>query len=154
MWNLKKNTNELIYKTGIDSQTQKTNLWLPKREGEEGMSQDCGINRYTPLYLKETRTYCITELYSVSCNNLQWKKNLKKMYITLFSTFETKTIINCSSIKKKKNNTSALIRAKLTLFYFAPSIQGLLRLGSWGKKKKIGVLFFPLVPETQQIFVK
>lgn len=69
------------------------------------------------------------------------------MYITLFSTFETKTIINCSSIKKKKN-TSALIRAKLTLFYFAPSIQGLLRLGSWEKKKKIGVLFFPLVPET------
>ena len=28
MWNLKKNdTNELIYKTEIDSQTQKTNLW-------------------------------------------------------------------------------------------------------------------------------
>ena len=31
MWNLKKNdTNELIYKTEIDSETQKTNLWLPK----------------------------------------------------------------------------------------------------------------------------
>ena len=30
-WNLKKNdTNELIYKTDIDSQIQKTNLWLPK----------------------------------------------------------------------------------------------------------------------------
>ena len=28
MWNLKKNTNELIYKTGIDSQTQKANLWF------------------------------------------------------------------------------------------------------------------------------
>ena len=26
----KKDTNELIYKTEIDSQTQKTNLWLPK----------------------------------------------------------------------------------------------------------------------------
>ena len=25
MWNLKNNTNELIYKTEIDSQTQKTN---------------------------------------------------------------------------------------------------------------------------------
>ena len=26
-------TNELIYKTEIDSQTQKTNLWLPKGMG-------------------------------------------------------------------------------------------------------------------------
>ena len=33
MWNLKKYTNELIYKTEIDTQTQKTNLWLPKRKG-------------------------------------------------------------------------------------------------------------------------
>ena len=33
-WNLKKkNTNELIYKTEIDPQTQKTNLWLPKGKG-------------------------------------------------------------------------------------------------------------------------
>ena len=31
MWSLKKNaTNELIYKTEIDPQTQKTNLGLPK----------------------------------------------------------------------------------------------------------------------------
>ena len=30
MWNLKYDTNELIYKT--DSQTQKTNLWLPKEK--------------------------------------------------------------------------------------------------------------------------
>ena len=35
MWNLKKSyANELIYKTEIDSQTQKTNLWLPK--GKDG----------------------------------------------------------------------------------------------------------------------
>ena len=33
MWNLKNDTNELIYKTETDSQTQKTNLWLPKGEG-------------------------------------------------------------------------------------------------------------------------
>ena len=32
----KKDTNELIYKTEIDSQTQKTNLWLPKGKGEGG----------------------------------------------------------------------------------------------------------------------
>ena len=28
----KNDTNELIYKTEIDSQTQKTNLWLPKQK--------------------------------------------------------------------------------------------------------------------------
>ena len=33
----KKNyTNELIYKIETDSQTQKTNLWLPKRKGVRG----------------------------------------------------------------------------------------------------------------------
>ena len=42
MWNLKtkkkkkkrNGTNELIYKTEIDSQTWKTNLWLPREIGE------------------------------------------------------------------------------------------------------------------------
>ena len=35
IWNLKKNdTNKFIYKTEIDSQTQKTNLWLPKGVGK------------------------------------------------------------------------------------------------------------------------
>ena len=32
-WNLKNNTNESIYKTEADSQTPKTNLWLPKGKG-------------------------------------------------------------------------------------------------------------------------
>ena len=36
MWEiLKKDTSELIYKTEMDSQTQKTNLWLPKGRGEK-----------------------------------------------------------------------------------------------------------------------
>ena len=34
MWNQKKkDTNELIYKAETDSQTWKTNLWLPKWKG-------------------------------------------------------------------------------------------------------------------------
>ena len=34
MWNLKKNdTNQVFYKTEKDSQTQKTNLRLPKEKG-------------------------------------------------------------------------------------------------------------------------
>ena len=36
---LKKLWNELIYNTETDSQTQETNLWLPKGKGREG-----GIN--------------------------------------------------------------------------------------------------------------
>jgi len=34
MWNLKKNdTNELIFRTETDSQTQRTDLWLPRERG-------------------------------------------------------------------------------------------------------------------------
>ena len=51
MWNLKCDTNQLIYKTETDSQTQKTNLWLPKGKGE-GINQEFGINIYTLLYIK------------------------------------------------------------------------------------------------------
>ena len=32
----KNGTNELIYNTETDSQTQKTNLWLTQGKGEEG----------------------------------------------------------------------------------------------------------------------
>ena len=45
-----KETNELIYKTETDSQTQKTNLWLPK-EKVGGINQKSGINIYTLLLL-------------------------------------------------------------------------------------------------------
>ena len=39
MWNLKYDTNELIYETETDSQTQRTYLWLPRgREwGRDGV---------------------------------------------------------------------------------------------------------------------
>ena len=36
MWNLKNNTNESMYKTETDSQTEKKNLWLPKGRGRQG----------------------------------------------------------------------------------------------------------------------
>ena len=52
MWNLKRNyTNELIYKAERDSQTQRTNLRLPRgRMGER--DRELGTNVYTLLYLK------------------------------------------------------------------------------------------------------
>ena len=33
MWNLKYNTNELMYETETNSQTERTDLWLPRGEG-------------------------------------------------------------------------------------------------------------------------
>ena len=52
MQNLKKNDiNELIYKTEIDSQAQKTNKWLPKGS-REGINYKFGIKIYTPFYIK------------------------------------------------------------------------------------------------------
>ena len=54
MWNLKrKDTNELIYKTEIDSQTQKTSLCLPKGKAGVGINQEAGINIYTLLSIKQ-----------------------------------------------------------------------------------------------------
>ena len=44
VWNLKKiSTNEVIYKTEIDAQTWKTNLWLPKGKVRKGINQKFGI---------------------------------------------------------------------------------------------------------------
>ena len=40
MWNLKKNINELLYKTGIDSQTQKTNYGY---QGGRGGRDELGL---------------------------------------------------------------------------------------------------------------
>ena len=50
----KNDTNELIYKTETDSQTLKTNLWLPSEEsGGGGINQEIGVNIYTLLYIKQ-----------------------------------------------------------------------------------------------------
>ena len=50
MWNQKYDTNELIYKTETDSQTQKTNLWLPQRRG-------CGEGQIRCIGLVDTNYY-------------------------------------------------------------------------------------------------
>ena len=46
MQNLKQDTYEFIYKIETDTQTRKTNLWLPKGEGGKGwINQKFWINR-------------------------------------------------------------------------------------------------------------
>ena len=76
MWNLKNNTNESIYKAQIDSQTQKINLWLPKRRGRRGgINQENGINKYlqtTICEIDQQQGFTVQhrELYSISYNDL------------------------------------------------------------------------------------
>ena len=49
----KKNANELIYQVETDSQTLKSNLWVPKEKGEGGMiNRKVGINIYILLCIK------------------------------------------------------------------------------------------------------
>ena len=47
----RKDTNELIYKTEIDPETQNTNM-ITKGERGSGINQESGTNLYTPLYIK------------------------------------------------------------------------------------------------------
>ena len=51
MWNLKDNTNGLIYKLETDSQIQKNSLWLQKGEGR-GINWEYGTKRHTLLYTR------------------------------------------------------------------------------------------------------
>ena len=53
MWNLKNDTDELIYKTETYSQTQKINLCLPKRKSVRTDKLGFWINIYTLLYIKQ-----------------------------------------------------------------------------------------------------
>ena len=58
MWNLKYDTNE----PETDSQTQRSNSWLPKgRRQEGGKDWEFGISRCKLLYREwiKTRSYCI-----------------------------------------------------------------------------------------------
>ena len=38
VWNLKYDTNEHVYETETDSQTQRSELWLPREWGGEGIN--------------------------------------------------------------------------------------------------------------------
>ena len=64
MWNLKYDTNELIYETERDSKIQRTDLWLPRSRGVRMGKAWIGSLRLadTNYYIKNgqrTRSYCI-----------------------------------------------------------------------------------------------
>ena len=71
MWNLKqKDADELTYKTEIDPQTQKTNLWLLKQMGE--INQKFWINIYTLLYILYIKQVNNKDLLYNSGNYIQY----------------------------------------------------------------------------------
>ena len=51
MWNQKNDTNELIYKTVVDSDVE-NKFMVTKGEGGERINWKFGINRYTLIYIK------------------------------------------------------------------------------------------------------
>ena len=80
----KKDINELIYKTEIESQMQETNLWSPKLKGGGGINQEFGINIYTQLNVKYVINRDLlssignyTQYLVITCMPI-WEKNLKK----------------------------------------------------------------------------
>ena len=52
MWNLlfKNDINELTYKTEVDLQISKTNLWLANNKGGGGINYELGVNTDSPLH--------------------------------------------------------------------------------------------------------
>ena len=68
MQNLKYSTNEPIYETGTDFQTQRTDLWLPTRKGGLGVK---GQQMQTITFRMDKQqgpTVQHRELYSISCD--------------------------------------------------------------------------------------
>ena len=64
MWNLKYDTNEPISESETDSQTQKTDLWLPRRRGlGEGWSERLGLAdaNWEINSGQTTRSYCTAQ---------------------------------------------------------------------------------------------
>ena len=80
MWNLKYDANELIHETETDSQTQRTDLWLP-RGREAAKDWEFGISRWRLVYIRWiNKVLLYRELYSISYSKPIMEKN-KKEYV-------------------------------------------------------------------------
>ena len=81
MWNLKYDMNELNYKTGTDSKTQRIDFWLPRGQWVRGMDWEFGVSRCKLLYIEWINNKVL--LYSIG-NYIQYpvinhnRKNMKK----------------------------------------------------------------------------
>ena len=71
MWNLKHDTSELTYKTETDSQTQRTELCVPRGSGWGEDELEFMVSRCKLLFKgwMSHRSHCTAQgTYSVSCN--------------------------------------------------------------------------------------
>ena len=72
MWNLNYDPNELIYETETDSQTQRTDLWLPRGSGCWGRvdGMEFGISRYKLFYIEwiNNKVLLYSTENSISCD--------------------------------------------------------------------------------------
>ena len=84
MWNLKYNTNELIYKTETESQTERIDLQLPK-VGRKRKDWEFGGEQMQPsMYRMDKQRSPAAqhrELYLSSCNKSELKRIWKRTYI-------------------------------------------------------------------------
>ena len=114
MWSLKYDTNELIHETEIGSQTERTDLLLPRSGGGRGMEWEFAISRCKLLHLEWINNKVL--LYSsgnyiqypwINHNRKEYKKNV---YMCMTESLCCAAEINthCKSsifqLKKKKNN--------------------------------------------------
>ena len=85
-------TNELIYETETDSQTQRTDLWLPRGRGVEGgMDWEFGVSRCKLLYIEWINNKVL--LYStgnyiqypmIRHSGKEYKKECAYIYINIY----------------------------------------------------------------------
>ena len=103
MWNLKDDTKELIYRTEINSQTQKTNLRLPKGRGEWSIRslELADVGYY--ISNKQGPTVWHRKLYAKYCNYLSWGRIGKTICIRSN---------HCCALKLAQHCKSALLRLK------------------------------------------
>ena len=93
MSHLKYGANEPIYKTEMDSQTWRADLWLPKGEGRGGgMDWECKVSRCEQLYLgwinkkvllKSTGNYI--QYPRINHNGQEYKKKCIYVYNSHFA---------------------------------------------------------------------
>ena len=105
MWNLKTDTNELIYKTETNSQTEKK-LMIVKEDSEGRVRgeiyQEFWINRYMLLYKKQINNKDLLYTTGNYIQNLITTYNGKesgKEYIYVYTNMVLQT--NSTTIKKK-----------------------------------------------------
>ena len=85
LWNLKYDTNELIYKKETNSQTQRTNLWLLRWMGcRGGLDWEFGTSRCKLLYIawinSKVLSYSIGNYIQYSVINHNGKEKKKTLW--------------------------------------------------------------------------